>query len=155
MGEFVKTSLCTSWEISYLKVFSLNASRNVTANYIHFSFNFTRTTLFSQSFVCSRSGRRLGLRSFFLCPNILLHSDVSPNGIKSKTSCKIVFRSCRKTRCYPYIGPRVRCWYVITGTVASVMLRQNFLYCECLVDDSANLFRGKNHLRMWSGSPEF
>ena len=74
--ELLKTSLCTSWEISSLLGYS-------------------------------RSGRRQGLWSFFLGPNLKLHFDVTLNGTKSRTSRQFLFRNCQQTRRYPRTGPRI------------------------------------------------
>ena len=46
-----------------------NLKEILVKNYIQLPLNFPRTTLFPQSLGCSRSGRCMGLRSFFLCPN--------------------------------------------------------------------------------------
>ena len=132
----VKTSLCTSWEISSLKVYNfsvsaLYASRQIEGTVIqtncciHFSFYSARTTLFPQPLDYSRSGRRLGLWSVFLGPNLLLHFDVTPNGTESKTYRQFFFPSCRQTRPYSRSRTRIRCRCNITGTycVTGLMLR--------------------------------
>ena len=148
MSEFgtVKTSLYTSWEISSLKVFSLyatvldNLKEMLQITGIHFPFYSARTTLFSQPVDCSRSGGSLGLRSFFLGPNLLLHFNITLNGTKSETSSQLfLFWSCRQTRGYPHIRPRVRCWYIIVGILWLMYLNQ---YFESKVEDvSANFFK--------------
>ena len=149
--RIVKILLCTSWEIFSLKVLS-NISkfnrtwqfkkRKLKTNSIHFPFDFTRTTLFPQPFDNSLSSRRLGLRSFFLGSNLLLHFDVTLNGTKSRTSRQFIFRNGQQTRCYTCTGSKIRYWYDISGNLGlGVVLRQNVLYCESLCDVCANFCR--------------
>ena len=124
-------------------IFSLyNSNRQCKGNeFIYFPFEFVRTTLFPQPLGCSRSSRCLVLHMLFPGSDLLLHFDITPDVTKSKIPRQFLFRSCRHTRRYPHTGPRVRCWYNITGIGSVCDAASKFLlWCEPFSVDIANFF---------------